>query len=49
MDFLWMLFWEFFFVIFILPWACWLIVLGLWEDDEPKWIRWIINQATGNF
>lgn len=43
---LWMLFWEFVFVIFILlP-----IVLELWDDnDEPKWFRWVCNQCVGNF
>lgn len=47
MKFLWMLFWEFVFVLFILPWAWFPIVLDLWGNDEPKWVRWIMNQATG--
>ena len=42
-----MLFWQFVFVMFILPWAWFPIVLGLWEYNEPKLIRWIINKATG--
>lgn len=42
-----MLFWEFMFVFFILPWAWFPIVLGLWENDEPKWVRWVINKAIG--
>ena len=51
MDFLWMIFWEIVFVVFILPWAWLPIVLELWNDDEsePRWVRWIINQAIGNF
>ena len=46
---LWMIFWEFFFIFFVLPWAWPPIVLDMWEDKEPKFVRWIINQATGNF
>ena len=42
-----MLFWVFIFVLFILPWAWFPIVLGLWENDEPKWVRWVINKAIG--
>lgn len=22
-------------------------VVGLWENDEPKWVRWVINKAIG--
>lgn len=47
---IWMLFWEFIFVFFILPWAWFPIVLNLWDDkNEPKLVRWIANQAIGNF
>lgn len=46
---LWMLFWEFFFVMFILPWVWLPIVLGMFDNDEPKWLRWICNQSVGNF
>ncbi len=50
MEFIWMIFWEFFFVMFILPWAWFPIVLGLWDDDnEPKWVRWVIDQAIGSY
>ena len=50
MKLIWMLFWEFIFVTFILPWAWFPIVLELWNyDDEPKWVRWVMNQAIGNF
>jgi hypothetical protein len=47
----WMLFWQFVFVLFVLPWAWIFIVLGFWDDDEqkPKIVRWIVNQAIGNF
>lgn len=50
-DFIRMLFWEVFFIFFILPWAYIPIVLGCWDDQdkEPKWIRWIINRALGRF
>ena len=44
-----MLFWELIFIILILPWAYIPIVLGIWDKDEPKWIRWVINQCIGNF
>lgn len=47
MKLLWMLFWEFVFVLFILPWAWFPIVLDLWGNDEPRWVRWIMSQATG--
>lgn len=47
---LWMLFWEFVFVMFILPFAWLPIVLELWDgNDEPKWFRWVCNQCVGNF
>lgn len=47
---IWMLFWEFIFAIFILPWAWLPVTLGLLNDkNEPKFVRWIINQAIGNF
>ena len=47
---IWMLFWEIFFVLFILPWAWLPIVLEFWDhNNEPKWFGWICDQATGNF
>lgn len=47
---LWMLFWEFFFVLFILPWGWLPIALELWEgNNEPRFVRWICDQAVGNF
>lgn len=49
MKLIWMLFWEFVFALFILPWAWLPIVLELWEDNEPQWVRWVMNQAIGNF
>lgn len=50
MKLIWMLFWEFIFVVFILPWAWFPIVLELWNyDDKPKLVRWVMNQAIGNF
>ena len=33
MKLLWMLFWEFVFVLFVLPWAWLPIVLDLWGND----------------
>ena len=42
-----MLFWQFIFVLFILPWAWFPIVLDLWENDEPKWVRWVVNKTIG--
>lgn len=38
-------FWMVFFALFILPWAWFPIVLELWENDEPKWVRWVIEQT----
>ena len=50
MKLLWMLFWEFVFVMFILPWAWFPIARDLWEyRNEPKWVRWVMDQAIGNF
>lgn len=49
MKLLWILFWELVFVMFILPWAWFPIVLGFWEYYEPKWVRWVLDQACGNF
>ena len=47
---LWMLFWQFVFVLFILPWAWFPIALGLWEnDEEPRWVRWVCDQCSANF
>ena len=37
-----MLFWEFIFVVFILPWAWFPIVLELWNyDDEPSYWKFL--------
>lgn len=44
-----MLFYQFVFCFMILPWAWPFIVLDLWnDDDEPKFVRYVIEQATGN-
>ena len=50
MKLIWMLIWELIFVLFILPWAWFPIVIELWNNgNEPKWFRWVCNQAIGNF
>ena len=50
MKLIWMLFWEFFFVMFILPWAWLPIVLEVWDyHNEPRWVRWVMDQASGKF
>ena len=47
---LWMLFWEVFFVMFILPWWWLPVALHYYEGhEEPKFIRWVINQAIGDY
>ena len=46
-----MFFYQLVFVFLILPWAWPFIVLGLWDTDdtEPKFVRRIINKATGQY
>ena len=45
-----MFFWEIVFVLLILPWAWLPMALELWNyANRPRWVRWIMDQAIGNF